>query len=82
MTQHNIRTSDIDIHVKRGPGGAWKVAKGEHLLASANYRLRAHAIAFARAVAYRAHADMVVHDLGGRTTRYQRASLSYPVSLD
>jgi hypothetical protein len=82
MTQHDIRTSGIDIHVKPGAGGAWRVAKGEQLFASANYRFRAHAMAFARAVASGSHADMIVHDRFGHITRYQRASLSYPVSLD
>lgn len=82
MTQHDATTSGIDIHVMRGPGEAWRVAQGEHLLASANFRFRAHAMAFARAVAFSSHADMIVHELGGDSTRYRRASLSYPISLD
>lgn len=81
MTNDHITTCGRDIHVMRGPGEAWMVAQGGRFLTS-NYRLRAHAIAFARAVAFGARADMVVHDLGGRKTRHTRASLSYPISLD
>jgi hypothetical protein len=82
MTNNRITISGRDIHVMRGPGKAWIVAHGGQFLVSANYRLRAHAVAFARAVAFGAHADMIVHDLGGRSTRHTRASLSYPTSLD
>lgn len=82
MTNDRITISGRDIHVVHGPGNAWMVAQGGQLLASANYRLRAHAVAFARAVAYGAHADMIVHEQSGRITRHTRASLSYPTSLD
>jgi hypothetical protein len=82
MTNDRIPTSGRDIHVVRGPGEAWMVAQGGQFLATTNYRLRAHAMAFARAVAHSVHADMIVHDRGGRSTRHTQASLSYPTSLD
>lgn len=82
MTNVFIEASGNDIHVMRGPGEAWLVARGGRVVASANYRLRAHAVAFARAFAFNAHADMIVHDSGGHTTRHARASLSYPTALD
>lgn len=82
MTNDRITTSGRDIHVMRGADEAWSVKRGEMPLAASSYRLRAHAVAFARAVAHRAHADMIVHDLCGRSTRHTRASLSYPTSLD
>jgi len=82
MTSFRIGTTGRDIHVVRGPDENWLVKQGTILLASASYRVRAHAMAFARAVAYGAHADMIVHDLSGATTLHTRASLSYPVVLD
>lgn len=82
MTNDHNTTSCCDIHVVRGPGKGWMVVQDGRSFASANYRLRAHAVAFARAVAFGARADMIVHDLGGRRTRHTRASLSYPTSLD
>jgi hypothetical protein len=82
MTNFRIGTTGRDIHVVRGPDEVWLVKQGEMSLASPSYRVRAHAMAFARAVACRAHADMIVHDLCGAKTRYTRASLSYPTSLD
>ena len=82
MTNDHIAATGRDIHVLRGPDEAWMVAQSGQFLASTNYRRRAHAMAFARAVAYSVHADMIVHDLGGRSTRHARASLSYPTSLD
>jgi hypothetical protein len=71
-----------DIHVVRGPGEYWLVRQDGQILASSSYRVRAHAMAFARAVAFQVHADMIVHDRCGVRTRYGRASLSYPTSLD
>jgi hypothetical protein len=82
MTSKRITTSDCDIHVWRGPGETWMVAQGERPLASAHYRLQAHAVAFARAFALSAHSELVIHDPGGRSRRLPRASLSYPTRLD
>jgi hypothetical protein len=81
MTSFPIGTAGRDIHVVRGADEAWLVKRGKMPLSS-SYRVRAHAMAFARAVAYSARADMIVHDLSGAKTRHTRASLSYPVSLD
>jgi uncharacterized protein DUF2188 len=72
----------IDIHVGRGESGAWLVTRGGQRTELASYRLRDHAMAFARAVAFSRHVEMIVHDLNGRGTLHKRASLTYPVSLD
>jgi hypothetical protein len=74
--------SESEIHVLRGAGETWLVKHGEAPVAFASYRLRSHAMAFARAVAFSSNADMIVHDLCGLRTRHARASLSYPTSLD
>jgi len=81
MTDH-IKISVRDVHVLRGPDRLWMVAQEGQPSASTSYRLQAHAMAFARAVAFAAHADMVVHEPADRSTRYPRASLCYPTSLD
>jgi hypothetical protein len=47
----------------------------------ARYTVREHAMAFARAVAYSRHAEMLVHENDGRIVRHARSSLTYPISL-
>jgi hypothetical protein len=39
-------------------------------------------MAFARAVAFSRHVEMLVHETDGRITRHKRASLTYPISLN
>lgn len=82
MTDDRIEAFGDDIHVLRGPGDGWRVRQGDEFVSSANYRLRAHAMAFARAFAFSSHADMIVHGRGGLRTRHAHASLSYPTTLD
>jgi len=82
MATDHSATSVGDVHVIRGPNHLWTVAQEGQIATSARYRLRDHAVAFARAVAFAAHADMIVHEPAGRSTRHLRASLSYPTSLD
>ncbi|MDQ8698234.1 DUF2188 domain-containing protein [Hyphomicrobium sp. LHD-15] len=71
-----------DIHVVRGPNGSWLVKQGVNRLSAPSYRIRAHAVAFARAAAHGSRSDMIVHDISGLQTRYSHASLSYPSALD
>lgn len=82
MTKLRDRAAASDIHVVRGQGDGWLVAQGERPVPMASYRHRAHAMAFARAVAFGANSEMVVHEADGRRTRHARASLSYPTALD
>lgn len=82
MTTGRILASSRDFHVICGADQLWRVEQEGHPSALSSYRLRVHAMAFARAVAFAAHADMVVHDAAGIRTRHSRASLSYPTSLD
>ena len=82
MAFDRTATSASDVHVVRGPGQLWTVAQDGQIATSAKYRLRGHAVAFARAVAFAAHSDMIVHEPTGCSTRHLRASLSYPTSLD
>lgn len=71
-----------DVHVARGPETTWLVRRGGQPAELASYRLKAHAMAFARALAFSAGVEMIVHDPNGVVTRHSRASLTYPTSLD
>ncbi len=71
-----------DVHVARGPKTTWLVRRGSQPAELVSYRLKAHAMAFARALAFSTGVDMIVHDLDGVVTRYSRASLTYPTWLD
>ena len=73
---------DDDIHVEHDESGAWHVTRGEQRTSVGSYRLRGHAMAFARTVAFSGHVEMIVHEINGRIARHQRASLTYPISLD
>jgi len=70
------------INVAQAESGSWLVSRGTRRLPVRAFRLKAHAMAFGRALAFNRHVEMIVHDLDGRSTRHQRASLTYPTSLD
>ena len=71
-----------NIHVGFEKEMAWLVTRGNERAAIGTYRVRAHAMAFARAVAYSCHVEVVVHERNGQVAHHARASLSYPTSLD
>ena len=71
-----------DVEVERDECAVWQVSQGEERMSVVNYRYRGHAMAFARAVAYGCHVEMVVYEADGRILRHQRASLTYPLYLD
>jgi hypothetical protein len=73
--------ADTDIHVGQGENKAWLVQQGQ-LPNLASCRLKDHAIAFARAVAFSRRVEMIVHEINGRALRHARPSLTYPVRLD
>lgn len=70
-----------DIHVSQDRSKTWLVTERGRRLEIASYRVRAHAMAFARAVAYGRRAEMVVYETDGRVVRHARTSLTYPTSL-
>lgn len=71
-----------DIHVKRSKRELWEVIQGNTATILASYRLKGHAMALARAVAFNGRVEMIVHDIDGGTTRHARASLTYPTLLE
>ena len=74
--------ADKNIHVGCGERGFWLVTRGGQPTTLASYRFKVHAMAFARAVAFSQHVEMVVHDLNGQIIRHPRASLTYPIALN
>lgn len=73
---------DEDVHVALAEDRAWHITLGPQRLHVGSYRLKDHAMAYARAVAYGLHVELVSHDIAGRATRHERASLTYPVRLE
>ena len=70
------------IHVGLDFDARWFVACGAERPVLASFRLKDHAEAYARALAYSRHVEMVVHPAGGGMVRHARASLTYPTFLD
>lgn len=70
------------IHVGLDFDARWFVACGAERPVLGSFRLKEHAEAYARALAYSRHVEMIVHPAGGGTVRHARASLTYPTSLD
>jgi hypothetical protein len=71
-----------NVHVGLDFDERWFVARGAERPVLASFRLKSHAEAYARAVAYSRHVEMVVHPACGGTVRHARASLTYPTFLD
>jgi len=72
-----------DVHVAwQSDRRDWQVAPVNHSDLARNFRLKAHALAFARAVALSLDAELVERDSTGRVKRHGKESLSYPTTLD
>lgn len=83
MDAHFHRFNETQsIHVGLDFDKHWFVACGADRPVLASFRLKGHAEAYARAVAYSRHVEMVVHPVSGGVVRHARASLTYPTILD
>jgi hypothetical protein len=67
------------IHVKQRACGFWNVS-GD-VGQSRSFRIRAHAVAFARALAFTTKSTLFFHDADGSSVRQTRASMTYPLVL-
>lgn len=77
------RKQSRDVHVAwQSDRKNWQVAPVNHENLARNFRLKAHALAFARAVASSRHAELIERDPSGRVIRHGKDSLSYPTRLD
>jgi hypothetical protein len=81
-TSFHLLSDAHSIHVGQDFDARWFVARGAERPVLASFRLKVHAEAYARALAYSRHVEMIVHPAGGGTVRHARASLTYPTSLD
>jgi hypothetical protein len=68
------------IHVKQRPCGSWNVS-GDEGLFSRSFRIRAHAVAFGRALAFTTGSTLFFYDADGSRVRQSRASMTYPLVL-
>jgi len=71
-----------DIHVRRDAQDNWRITSDGSKVVHASYRARVYAEAYARALAYSRHVEMIVHNTGGDVVRHVRAELTYPTVLD
>lgn len=60
----------------------WIVNRGVHQRALHSFRLKSHAIAYARAISFSNKIPLFVNDRTGQAMRQSSASLTYPTSLD
>lgn len=71
-----------DIHVTHQDGSGWVVQRSEEASTPlANFRRRAIAEAFGRALAHRHRVELVVHRADGKQVRYHHSALSYAAHL-
>ena len=78
----DARDRVADIHVGwRNDRKAWQITRSGQPMAS-RFRIKEHAVAFARAVASSRDAELVVSEVNGQVTRHRKDTLSYPTTLD
>lgn len=70
------------IRVTRRSDGAWAVFRGSRRLALLAFRLKTHAVAYARAISFSLKLSLFVDDKCGIGVRQSSASLTYPRILD
>jgi hypothetical protein len=71
-----------DIHVHHQDGSGWVVKRcGTSSALLGNFRRRALAEAYGRALAHRSQVELVVHRPDGKQVRYPAYTLSYSASL-
>jgi hypothetical protein len=70
------------IRVTRRSDGVWAVFRGSQKLALLAFRLKTHAVAYARAISFSLKLSLFVDDKSGIGVRQTSASLTYPMILD
>lgn len=72
--------TEKSIHVERSVCGSWSV-NSDYGQISRSFRLRAHAVAFGRAVAFTTGSTLFFYYADGSRVRQTRASMTYPLVL-
>jgi hypothetical protein len=70
------------IRVTRRSDGAWAVFRGSQGLVLLAFRLKAHAVAYGRAISFSRKLALFVDDTFGIGVRQPSSSLTYPMILD
>jgi hypothetical protein len=70
------------IRVTRRRDGTWAVFRGSQGLVLLAFRLKTHAIAYARAISFSGKLALFVDDKSGNGVRQLSTSLTYPIFLD
>ncbi len=72
--------TELIIYVTQIAGIGWRVSggKGEPRV----FRIREHALAFGRALAYSTQSELLVIGPNGSVMRQTRASMTYPLDLN
>jgi hypothetical protein len=75
--------AEYDIHVSHETDAGWTVIQAADTESRlyGQFRVRAHAEAFARALAHRGRVSLIVHHRDGREARVPASALSYPARL-
>jgi hypothetical protein len=70
------------IHVTKRRDASWSVRSERADLCLLTFRLKPHAVAYARAVAYSRKLALFIDNQNGVAVRQSSSSLTYPVFLD
>lgn len=70
------------ILVTKRHGASWLVLRGQCNLCLLRFRLKQHAVAFGRTMAFSRKLALFVDNRNGIAVRQSSASLTYPVLLD
>ncbi len=70
------------IRVTRRRDGMWAVFRGPQSLGLLAFRLKAHAVAYARAISFSGRLALFVDNKSGMGVRQTSSSLTYPIFLD
>jgi hypothetical protein len=70
------------VRVSEGPESAWMVLRGPHRKSVLSFKVKSHAVAFARAVSFSRKLTLFIDDRCGVAIRQSPTSLTYPTVLN
>ncbi len=70
------------FRVTRRQEAMWRVESGPSHTHQQDFRIKSHAVAYARAMSWSSRSQLFIDDDEGTPVRQTRASMTYPVKLD
>lgn len=70
------------VRVTRRQEAMWRVEGGRSRPDQQHFRIKSHAVAYARAMSWSSQSQLFIDDEAGTPVRQTRASMTYPVKLD